>query len=413
MGFSKIKTVVFVLLLIFLTPFLVLSLKMYAQTETPTPTQSPQDSQSQNENKTKDLQKLIDELQKKIGDLQGQKKTLSSQIGVMDNQIKLTQLRINATKTEIAVLEDDIQLATKKISNLESTLNALTKILVKRIVATYEAGTVTPLHTLLSFGAINDYFTRSNYLKIVQNHDKELVYETQQAKIDYTNQKNIFENKKKKVEALRKQLEVYTAQIEQEKKGKQQLLDITKNDEMRYQELLAKARAEYQAILGIVAGKGTETEVGGIKEGDQIATIISGSSACSTGTHLHFEVDNNGSHTNPTGYLSPKDVDWDLCGWYGCDGNFSFSGSWPWPINGKPRITQGYGMTAYARSGAYGGGPHTGIDMVSDDLAVKAVKDGILYRGSIPCGGGTLRYVKVHQKDDSLDTFYLHINYIL
>ncbi|MCG2691486.1 hypothetical protein L6272_01520, partial [Microgenomates group bacterium] len=80
------------------------------------------------------------------------------------------------------------------------------------------------------------------------------------------------------------------------------------------------------------------------------------------------------------------------------------------PINGKPRITQGYGMTAYARSGAYGGGPHTGIDMVSDDLVVKAVKNGTLYRGSIGCRGKTLYYVKVEQ-DNNMTAYYLHVNY--
>ena len=124
---------------------------------------------------------------------------------------------------------------------------------------------------------------------------------------------------------------------------------------------------------------------------------------------MHFEIGNNGVNVNPAGYLKSKEVEWNTC-WLGeCD-QFSFSGSWNWPINGKPIITQGYGMTAYAKSGAYGGGPHTGLDMVSGDLAVKAVKNGTLYRGSIGCGGGTLRYVKVEQ-DNNIDTYYLHVNY--
>jgi murein DD-endopeptidase MepM/ murein hydrolase activator NlpD len=166
-----------------------------------------------------------------------------------------------------------------------------------------------------------------------------------------------------------------------------------------------------EAIQSIIAGKGEETLVGEINLGGRIASIIIGTSACSTGTHLHFEVANNGANVNPASLLKSQDVDWDLCGWYGCDSPFSFSGSWDWPVNGRPRVTQGYGMTAYARSGAYGGREHSGLDMVSEDLMIKAVKEGKLYRGSIACGGGTLRYVRVEHKEDGYDTYYLHVNY--
>ena len=71
-------------------------------------------------------------------------------------------------------------------------------------------------------------------------------------------------------------------------------------------------------------------------------------------------------------------------------------------------------MTYYARvRRAYGGNPQTGIDMASKslDLTVKAVQDGEAYRGSIRCGGGSLKYVKVDHKDSEIDTFYLHDNY--
>jgi len=166
------------------------------------------------------------------------------------------------------------------------------------------------------------------------------------------------------------------------------------------------------AIQSIIAGGGQEEKAGEVNEGTRIASIISGRSACSTGTHLHFEAGENGKNINPANYLKSQDADWDLCGWWpDCDGPFSFTGSWNWPVNGKPRITQGYGMTAYAKTGAYNGGPHTGIDMVSDDLVVKAVKAGTLYKGNIGCGGGVLRYVKVEQKDSNIATYYLHVNY--
>lgn len=410
------RSVLFLLLIFLLLNLRAINNYSFAEelslTPTVTPTIQPTPTpDTANQDKLNQLQNQIKELEGKISDLQGQEKTLYSQIGVMDSQIKLTELRVNATKQEIADLTDDIKTTDKKISNLEVSLNNLTKVLLNRIVATYQTGSSDSLQMLLSSDGIADFLSKISYLKIVQTHDKELILETQQAKNDYSNQKQIFEEKKQKVEALKKQLETYTTQLAQEKKGKQQLLEITKNNEKNYQDMLARTRAEYNAIQGIIAGKGSEVLAREVKEGDGIASIISGVSACSTGTHLHFEVSNNGSNSNPASYLSSKDVNWDLCGWFGCDGPFSFSGSWAWPINGRPIITQGYGMTAYARSGAYGGGPHTGIDIISDDLLVKAVKEGSLYQGSIACGGGQLRYVKVRHKDGGIDSYYLHINY--
>ena len=106
--------------------------------------------------------------------------------------------------------------------------------------------------------------------------------------------------------------------------------------------------------------------------------------------------------------MSSRSVIWDNSP----DSPFSFTGSWQWPINEPIRITQGYGMTYYAaKLNYYNGAPHTGVDMINiSDYTVKAVKPGVLYKGAIACGGGTLRYVRVKQ-DDGYDTYYLHINY--
>ncbi|HBB76158.1 MAG: hypothetical protein A2186_02910 [Candidatus Levybacteria bacterium RIFOXYA1_FULL_41_10] len=363
-----------------------------ALTETPTP--SPTSS-----SRAEELQKEINDLQTKISDLQGQEKTLSSQIAVMDNQIHLTELKIASVEQQITDLALDIDTTTKKIGGLEKSIDSLTEILINRIRATYVVGSSSSFQVLMASSDVSDFVQRANYLRVAQAHDKRLIYDTVQAKNDYSNQKEIFESRRNKVEALKVELETYTAQIEQEKRDKDELLRITQNDEVIYQQKLQSALAEQRAIQGIIAGKGKEISVRDVGEGASIAQIISGASPCSTGTHLHFEVRSNGSLVDPKGYLGPKGVQGD---------QLSFSGSWPWPINDPVYITQDYGMTAFAQAGAYGGGPHTGIDMYSlSSLVVKAVKQGKLYSGSIGCGSGVLLYSKVDQGDGA-QTYYLH-----
>jgi|WetSurMetagenome_2_1015567.scaffolds.fasta_scaffold26147_4 peptidoglycan hydrolase CwlO-like protein len=349
-------------------------------------------------------------LQNKLNLLQGQAKTLSSQIAIMDNQIYLTQARIEANKREILDLTLDIDTATKKISTLSESLNKITEILLNRIVATYEVGSIQPLEILLSSTNASNYLSRLNYLRIAQTHDKKLIYDVQQAKNDYTNQKEIFETKKKKVEDLKSQLEAYTNQLNQEKVSKQYLLAQTQGSEARYQELLAEAIAEYEQIQGIVSGNGTENEIGSINKGDTIATIIQGSSCNSSGTHLHFTVSRNGSADNPFNYLKPVD--------YTNDSNgdaFNPSGSWDWPITPSIELHQGYGVTWFATAyNAYGDRHfHNGIDITGSSSEVKAVKSGTLYQGSYTGKSSCrLKYVRIRQSDDGLDTFYLHVNYV-
>ena len=369
----------------------------FAQTETPTPTPSTS-------SRLQEIQRQITEAEAKIAGLKSQEKTLSSQIAVVDNQIALTTLRINAVKQQISDLTLDIDTTTKKITSLETSIDELTKVLINRIKATYITGSASSFQILIASSNVSDFVERANYLRIAQAHDKRLIYDTVQAKNDYSNQKTIFEDKKEQVEALKAELEGYTAQLEQEKKDKNALLQVTRNDEAVYQQRLQTALAEQRAIQGIIAGLGTEVSVKKVNEGDAIARVLYGKTPCSTWTHLHFEVRRDGGLQDPSGYLSNKGVSWDN----GPDSPFGFSGPWNWPLNDPIYITQGYGMTFYARQGNYNGGPHTGIDMVSNDTSVKAVKPGQLYSGSIGgCYGGPLLYSKVVH-DDGIQTYYLH-----
>lgn len=364
----------------------------------------------------KSVQECPEFLKSKLNLLQGQSKTLASQIAIMDNQISLTQARIEANKREILDLTLDIDTAAKKILSLQASLEKIADALLKRIVATYEAGSVQPLEILLSARDASNLLTRFNYFRIVQKHDKTLLRDVQQAKSDYTNQKEILEAKKKKVESLKNQLETYTLQLANEKQSKQALLNVTRNDEERYQDLLAQARSEYEAIQGIIAGKGQEIEVGNVSEGQIIASVIDGSSCNSGGTHLHFIVSRDGNTENPFNYL--KSVDYENCSGPSCgssDGDsFNPTGSWSWPLDPKIKLTQGYGSTWATRWSWVGRiySFHNGIDIDGSSSSVKAVKGGALYQGSYTgYNGCRLRYVKVNHEDLGLDTFYLHVNY--
>lgn len=225
---------------------LVLSCTMFAYAEDPTPTTDPSvtPTSASDSQQASELQKKINELEGKISELHSEEQTLSSQISTMDSQIKLTEYRIDATKQQVTDLTLDIDSATKRMTNLEGSLNNVTKTLINRIVATYQIGAAEPMQILMGSSDVSDLVSRANYLRIVQAHDKQLLYDTQQARNDYANQKLIFEDKKKKIEALKTQLESYQKEIDAQKEEKKKLLAETQGNEENYQRLLSQARAQ-------------------------------------------------------------------------------------------------------------------------------------------------------------------------
>ena len=250
-----------------------------------------------------------------------------------------------------------------------------------------------------------------HYLKRIQEADRSLLDKLKVAQEAYLEEKSTQEE-------LQNQLESQKRSLASQKSAKTRLLEQTKNDEIKYQQLLSQARSEFEAIQAIIAGKGQESEVGHVNEGDRIASIIQGASCNSSGDHLHFIIGQGGTVLNPFSYLR-SGVSYENCSGSSCgsgDGDaFNPSGSWNWPINEQISFSQGFGSTWAVRNTWVGRvyNFHNGIDIDSNSSAtVKAVRGGTLYRGSYAGSGGCrLRYVRVNHDENDLETYYLHINY--
>ena len=252
------KILILLLFIALLTPFF--SIKIFADT-------SATSSASSNPQAIQNLQNQIHDLEGKVTELQGQEKTLSSQIDVLDNQTQLTQLRIQSTKSQINELNSNIDTAESKISQLQGSVEQLSRALVKRIVATYETESTQTLAVLLTSKNVNDFLTRANYLRAVQEQDKKMMYNAVQAQNDYANQKDIYASKKEKLDQLNSQLQDYTDQLDQETNQRKTLLAQTQGSEANYQRLLAQAQAQLAGFSRFVTSQGG-------------ASLISGQTVC-------------------------------------------------------------------------------------------------------------------------------------
>ncbi len=350
-----------------------------------------------------DIQKEIDELTEKIAETQKKEKTLGSQIGYMDSQIRLGTLRITETTARITQLENDITDLGTKLDKLEQSLTFLSSVALSRIATTYKTGRTSYFFYLFSADSIGDFLLRNDFIQRAQAHDKKVLFEVQQAKTTYGEQKELREAKKQEAEKLKLQLEVQQKQLDVQKKEKQTLLTQTRNDEAEYQRQLQQALSEKNALeAALVSG----VAVGPVEKGAPIALVgNTGYPDCSTGAHLHFEVRKNNSWVNPGEYLKNHTVKDEQNG-----GETSIgSGNWEWPLEGTVRVTQYYGKTPYSWRYAYSGGIHTGIDMTSETSSViRAPEKGTLYTATQSCGRSTIK-IKYIDHGDGLISFFLHV----
>ncbi len=365
-------------------------------------------SDSDLECKLQQKQQEIQNLQKQLDDALNQEKSLKSELQKLDGQIKLTELKIEQAQYQITKLDKEITDLNGRIERLSTTVDKMSQVLLDRIVSTYKYNNFSTVDLLFAAHGFSDLLERVKYIQVIQANDKKVLYQLQATKSTYNDQRTDKQIRQAQQQAAKKQLEDLQTQLASQKKAKDDLLRITQNNEKIYQEKIRLAQEEQNAILSIFSGGGKEVAIGHVSTGDNIGAVIIGRSACSSGTHLHFEV-RQGGLKDPNDYLSNTGYKYST-GDGGTDaGAISPHGSWSWPINQEILITQGFGMTPYARAGAYNGGPHTGIDMYSSSgPTVKAVKEGELSRGSITCGGGTLYYKKVDHSD-GVTSYYLHM----
>ena len=183
---------------------------------------------------------------KVLGTLDDTGKTLSSQIASFNAQINLTTLKISQT-------EDKIGLLSGRIVQLEGSLDSLSNAFSQRAVETYKLARVgDPLLMIISSEDLTEAVSRFFYLKKIQEADRDLLQRLQGAQ-------NTYKGEKLDQEELQIQLEQQQATLNTQKLAKKALLDQTKNDEKKYQSLLAEAKAQLAALRRYVSSQGGAT----------------------------------------------------------------------------------------------------------------------------------------------------------
>jgi peptidoglycan hydrolase CwlO-like protein len=197
----------------------------------------------------------------KVTELRNKSSTLASQIQYMDTQVYLTTLKIQATEQKIVDTEREIDTLSAKIDGLDESLNHLSKILLGRIVAGYKTQSVSVINLFLDSGNANDFLNKVKYQKTTQDNNQKLLVQVQESKLNAEEQKKTREKKKSDLDQLKLDLDAQKTALSNQKVQKQKLLADTQNDEVTYQQILAKARAQLSAFSSFAKSSGVANTI--------------------------------------------------------------------------------------------------------------------------------------------------------
>lgn len=299
----------------------------------------------------------LDELERAVDTLEAEVRRRDRAIKSLEASIRVTKAKIGRTNLEIQELGREIGEKSQAIQARRGELGAL----VARLAL---ADGETPLEVFVKNETLSAFFTAVDHLRDLQGTIQGILGHLREAKQDLEAAKAAAESKRRELAALAEELADQKALAEDERTERAELLRTTKNQERRYQELLAELERKREAL---------QQEINALE------------------SDLEADFDRSVLPAPGKGIL----------GW-----------SLPPPIF----ITQYFGRTSFARSGGYNGKGHNGIDLrASASTPVFAAEGGIVRasgdtdRGCRRASYG--RWVLVDHPNN-LSTLYAHLSLI-
>lgn len=326
--------------------------------------QTKEELQTQIDSHNKQIQTLNKEIaayEKQLATIGTQKQTLQSTVSQLDIQRKKISASINVTKNKIGALQLEIQSLSKNIRSKEESIAINEAGLGETLRRLHETEKQTLVVALLSSQDLNEVWTDIDANYELQDAVRQDIQELSEQKETLTETKTATETKQSELKAQQTKLVGEQGSLDATRKAQADLLAQTKSQEANYQALLRSkqaAKASMEAALSDLQAK--------------------------------FQYNVDPSKVPPAG-----------------------KGVLRWPLD-TVKVTQGFGDTAFARSGAYAGKGHNGIDFgASVGTPIKAALTGTVAGvGNTDATPGCYSYGRwvLIKHNNGLATLYAHLS---
>ncbi len=206
------------------------------------------------ENQAEEYRDVIKDLQIKEQNLENEVELLDAQIAQLDLEIQATQTQIEQTNLEINNLLLQIQI---KEGEIEKQKNILKNLL--REINDYDDETT--LEIFLKSAEFSEFLNQAEYMDTVGEKIKDALDKLNFAKQELEKKKEEMKKKKSELEELNGKLLVQKETVDGQKSAKEALLEETKGQEYKYQDLLFGVQNQRKTILGDINKLKREMEV--------------------------------------------------------------------------------------------------------------------------------------------------------
>ena len=314
-------------------------------------------------NEIERIEAEIQNYQKELEVIGTEKKTLQTEISRLNLSAKKLGADISLTENKIYTTNLSINNLQEKIEEKEKSISKNKKALLQSIRSIQLQDDVSIIEAMLSHNKLTDFWSTVDTLETFQISLKDNIKNLQILRNGLEQNKSDELANKNQLASLKVSLQDQKQIVEYNKSEKDTILSITKNEEGKYQEYLQNAeerRKEFEKELSQL-------------EAD-----------------LKIAIDPSSIPRSGKGILS-------------------------WPLD-KIIITQKFGNTAFAQSGAYNGSGHNGIDFsVPTGTSVRAVSSGVVEAiGNTDSIRGCYSYGKwvLIKHSTGLSSLYAHLSVI-
>lgn len=312
--------------------------------------------------KIEELEKEIDQYEDQLKEVGKEKQTLQSAIGELDLSRKKVSTDISLTQNKMGRADLTINELRTVIQSKEALIRRNKTAIGETLRAMHSIESDSLLETILSHEHISDVWDEVATLGQVQTAVSAATRELLTLKIELEEKKDESEGQKKDLTRFKQELDGKKQVLDQNRKTKDQLLAVTRNQEASYQQLLEEKRAAYEQF---------QREIDTLEAQLQLAL-------------------------DPTSI--PK----------------SGQGVLGWPL-ANLMVTQYFGKTAFAKSGAYSGNGHNGVDFrASVGTPVLSSLSGTVLGVGNTDVGGCYSYGKwvLIKHNNGLSTLYAHLSVV-
>jgi len=212
------------------------------------------------EQQLKEIENKIDTYENLVGMKQKQQATLANQLGIIEDQISQAQTKIMKTTEEMTLIDLEISALEIKIKEKDIDIQYNSQVLSELIRTVYHSSQTDTLELLLKYDNLGDYFSQVEYLNTLNSKTKDVLARIDQAKAELQSQRDERKEVFEKLERLKNENVKNKFYLESEQFSKEDLLQATKGEEKKYQELLERVEAQRQTLLGDISELSSQKE---------------------------------------------------------------------------------------------------------------------------------------------------------